>query len=499
MKIMRQLPSFIFSSLLSALGISAGAQGMVPDDSAFVGVYRSGGVDSVTELSILKDHTFCYMFMGGALDMLVAGHWERSDLNKGQLVLQEHRPVREIYLAYASLLGRPGAQVEFNFDGYGLSNARAPVFAMSGSDAQPTTFRPLFHPDKSEWSANYVLPVADRAGARFMYIGDMETDANQQAKRLRVSQYALGNFDSVGFGFDPQQARPPLKMLASLRGSELYINGQRFATKKPLSPDMEAEIHANCIAPAFADPAKPLGHLAASAQHGDANQDQWLRPIRSFYLDPKTVQGVPIFDKNYKSPDLSANDALWQTENTQLLAAYEAAVGDASKLDAFLQITHNIAQQPKRIHQHAPILVQRFAELMVKKNSAGDLASAQKMLHHFTDTIHPHTQAIQNEAAQYATSVIASQGFVIAAAKNDAALGDLVLNQLLGHGADFSQHKNATMLYNMACYHAQQNQKAPMLKAITLARAKGKPAQQFLDDTDFKAFWKDAEFVRALR
>jgi hypothetical protein len=143
--------------------------------------------------------------------------------------------------------------------------------------------------------------------------------------------------------------------------------------------------------------------------------------------------------------------------------------------------------------------VQHFAELMVKINATGNFAATELMLHHFVDHIYPRILMVKDEETTYATSVIASQGLIIAAAKNKPQIGDLVFAQLLGKDFDIRQHKNATLIYNLACYQAIQSNKPAMLEAIRQARLRGKPAQQFMRDTDFQKYWTDADFVTALQ
>ena len=51
---------------------------ITPAESAFVGSYHRGGVDSMSQIVVLNDRTFCYAFMGGALDLFVGGRWQLS-------------------------------------------------------------------------------------------------------------------------------------------------------------------------------------------------------------------------------------------------------------------------------------------------------------------------------------------------------------------------------------------------------------------------------------
>jgi hypothetical protein len=64
---------------------------------------------------------------------------------------------------------------------------------------------------------------------------------------------------------------------------------------------------------------------------------------------------------------------------------------------------------------------------------------------------------------------------------------------------DITTHKNATLIYNLACFYALNHKKTEMLEAVKQARKRGKPVKQFMDDTDFKDYLKDADFLTALK
>ena len=43
------------------------------EQSAFVGKYKKSDHESLSELYILNDNTYCYVFMGGSLDLIRSG------------------------------------------------------------------------------------------------------------------------------------------------------------------------------------------------------------------------------------------------------------------------------------------------------------------------------------------------------------------------------------------------------------------------------------------
>ncbi|MGB1226479.1 MAG: TPR end-of-group domain-containing protein [Poseidonibacter sp.] len=60
------------------------------------------------------------------------------------------------------------------------------------------------------------------------------------------------------------------------------------------------------------------------------------------------------------------------------------------------------------------------------------------------------------------------------------------------------QQKTYKKLANLACYYAL-NKKQSMLLAITQAIKLGKKTEQFLKDSDFKAYFEDEDFISVLK
>ncbi len=482
---------------VSTMGLFSNASA----ESAFVGSYRHGDVDSVSQLFVLDDHTFCYTFMGGALDLLAAGRWKATDKAATSIRLEEIRPTQEMFPVFASTLGRQGGFVAFTFDGYSFSNANSPVFAITSTDAAPTVFKPLFPAGKSQWAGAYVLPPVAREDAKYLFVGDVEVDAYNKPLRLRVTQYELGTQDTVRLGFDQLQARPLLQMTARLSGSMLFVDGSKFGAKSGLSPQTIQEVREACIAPALAAEQASGSELNVARDNGAVERGRVLTPIKHFSLSPSAVQGGPVFGDDYQSADTDGDPiaALMAAETAQLNTAFQSAMGNPKTLDNFLQTAKTIAEIQPRIRKHAATLVPRYAELMVKITASGDMAASERMLHFFIDFIAPHTQPVPDGDAQYAASVIASQGIIVAAAKNSSQLGELVHAKLLGSSFDIHKTRNPTLIYNLACYYSLQNQKPAMLDAVRQARVRGKPTAQFMKDTDFKNYWADPEFLSAVK
>ena len=150
--------------------------------------------------------------MGGSLDLLKAGRWNTGKV-ESTINLREIRPDPPTYPALGINMDRLGpAMVSINFDGYSLSNAISPVFSVTSTDTQPTTFRPIFPNESSSWSRTYALPLMPAETAKYFYIGDIELDKYGKPKKLRMLQYKIGNHDAIRIGFNNIQSDPPMNV-----------------------------------------------------------------------------------------------------------------------------------------------------------------------------------------------------------------------------------------------------------------------------------------------
>jgi hypothetical protein len=194
-------------------------------ESDFVGMYTQRGMESQAQLFLLDDNTFCYTLIAGSLDLIKAGRWKKIT-GEATIKLEEVRPNDQIYPAYGKNLDRLGApMVSINIDGYTLSNAHSPVFALTSTDTQPSTFRPLFPSERSTWSGTYSLPLMAPDKAKYFFIGDVEVNKFGKPLQLRMTQYKIENFDTIRIGYNEMQANPAMKATASLNNSVLDMGG----------------------------------------------------------------------------------------------------------------------------------------------------------------------------------------------------------------------------------------------------------------------------------
>lgn len=276
----------IFTSIaLVSLAVASCTKNESADDSTYVGIYSKSDMESLSQIVLLDDHTFCYGFMGGSLDLLAAGRWRRAEGKQPGIVLHEVRANSVLFPVFAQQTKQQDGMIHFDFDGYSLSEANGPVFATAAEDVQPTVFRPMFDEDKYSWAETYSFPPVDKSEAAYFYIGQIEEDIGWQ--RLHIFQYQIADdIDTIRIGFDSRQASPKLKLSAHLSGNILHVDGQEFGEKSPLTEDILNEVKEGCINPVF----------AADADSGSENKTL-LVPVKDFYLNMNSASSDPIFNQ----------------------------------------------------------------------------------------------------------------------------------------------------------------------------------------------------------
>lgn len=281
------------ASLLVLLALQGSVHALTPAERPYVGGYTQSSVDTQSQLMLLDDNTFCFRFMGGALDMLVAGRWKALPGKDAGVQIQEVRlPQKTVFPAFTK--AAEGQDVEFDFHGYTLGEATAPVFGVSTSAEPPRTLRALFGDDNHSWAESYKLPPMARAAARYFYIGQVEMDAHGKPLQLRVTQYQLpADQGLVRIGFNTQQARPPLNLVAKIQDAQLKVDGQRFGSRDVLPKELVDEIRNVCVSPVLL-PGKPRPRTEDDEDEPRDGPPP-LDPVKTLVLPLSVVQGDVYF------------------------------------------------------------------------------------------------------------------------------------------------------------------------------------------------------------
>ena len=185
------------------------------------------------------------------------------------------------------------------------------------------------------------------------------------------------------------------------------------------------------------------------------------------------------------------------TRVAQMQQAVEDVLGgDTSVLARFQAQAEALAHDPDMAEHAAPFITGGYARLLSGLNSMGRADASVALTRHYLSEVYPHTSGPSDDPSKaYNTSVIASQTLAVAVHRpQDAGLVDAVMTTLVGEQFDPDTHTNATLLYNLACYHALQGDKPRMLRHVAAAMRLGKAGEQFRRDRDFERYWDDPEF-----
>ena len=255
----------------------------------YAGSYSNNSVDTVQQLVLLEDYTFCYAVMAGSLDLLAGGRWQESINPAGGIELRQVKADRTVFPAIINETSAAQGKVTFDFHGYSFADAELAVFAVSDSENPPAVMRPLFPEGKSSWSSSYPLPAVESGKARYFFIGRATQDEGnpQQPPVLAVTAYKLESGGDVSIGFDRVQAMPLLKFHAELRDETLFLQGDSFGNRDALTAELADAVRHDCITPAFSTEQPAMQNLEPGVRQ--------LLPLRNFNLPISAVQGGPWF------------------------------------------------------------------------------------------------------------------------------------------------------------------------------------------------------------
>lgn len=288
MQVISRKPDLVRIALACTLAVGATTAQAAPlADADYVGQYQHGTVDTMQQLVILEDHTFCYAVMAGSLDLLAGGRWKAAANPAHGIELKQIRPDQPVFQVLSLANPQPGNEVVFDFDGYSFSQAESAVFAVSATETPPANMRPLFPEEKYGWSPDYELPAMQASDARYFFIGYAKSDTHPGSDYLDVTRYELGNATRLRIGFDRAQATPPLEISALLSDGELQLNGESFGSRSELPADLAEDVRKSCITPALSEStASPIAGNAAVSL---------LPPDKEIRMGLPAEKGTPWF------------------------------------------------------------------------------------------------------------------------------------------------------------------------------------------------------------
>ena len=266
---------------LTALSLLSTALSAQPISSPFVGSYKSGTVDTISQVALLPDQTFCYAFMGGSLDLLIAGHWQANGANS--ISLKEHDQHIPDFLLRSSP-SEQDAQVkqpQIHFAGRSLARDLSIVFGTSRDQ-----LRPILSNDYNGFESSYKVDVPK--GTRSVFLGRMnrEKEAAREGYAVyRVAEYGVDftQFKVTQVWFNTDATRKRLDLIATLKNGRLLLSGDSrgFARDDQLKPEAINQIKKSCVEPIL----------------NNTHASKWPQPKNEFELELPVQNLKPYFDK----------------------------------------------------------------------------------------------------------------------------------------------------------------------------------------------------------
>lgn len=198
----------------------------------FTGLYRSGGVDSASELMLLDSQKFCFAVSAGNLDMLTGGTWRQTGRSGDSIELQlteQKLPLSDVVMlanpkvsddTLAEAEAQTGSRRILFLTPPALENALGDTNALIafGRTAQaPETFKQIYDPTAgTPMYARIAIPEH----ARYIFVGSPETG--------KLYRFNIGNSRHAKLNPNPQAGRPGMdvRLTFNLSTGELEQYGQ---------------------------------------------------------------------------------------------------------------------------------------------------------------------------------------------------------------------------------------------------------------------------------
>lgn len=155
-------------------------------------------------------------------------------------------------------------------------------------------------------------------------------------------------------------------------------------------------------------------------------------------------------------------------------------------------IYKNLKESPSPT-EHALTVADLFTKLIIIEMKNKDFPAGKKLVMYYIDKLLPLVGAHEK------TTDLSSNGIVLSIYSKDAELSQAIFDKLLGKDFKIEEITNLLLVYNIACHYAINKEKKPMLSAIRQSLNLGMKSQQFIKDSDFKAYLEDEDFISTLK
>jgi hypothetical protein len=229
---------------LALAGLSSAAADATGAPFTGFGRYHGGTVDTVENVLILPDHSFCLTIMGGSLDLVTAGRWTAQG---DAIVLEEIKRTSPLIAADWEPSDRPQdvGKVVFEFDGLTLGGLGT-LFGTSAGDEMPADMQPVFLSEARDLESPHIVSAPTGATTfTIAYPLPLLPDRNvYQALRYRLPQVMPGMGVRLRLSVNEQGARPPFRLTGIVSDGALTLEGEMMG--KPAA--IRAEDRTGCAA-----------------------------------------------------------------------------------------------------------------------------------------------------------------------------------------------------------------------------------------------------------
>ena len=346
---------------------------------------------------------------------------------------------------------------------------------------------------KAKWKVSYSgMPSAKTVFGYIYFTGTAYSEKEFILDRNTMSPvYDLP--DIIAFEWFSQDKKAPF---------QLKVSDSKTVTFQQENKDTEVGLSVEFDQTELTDAFKRL-----SERSNSKNKDTIINIIIQFNrLGENKAQLKVIVEANNQQIELQQHSYGFRsvkgkgqsfTYVNRLKVLYNESINNGS-LDAVLLHINTLAIQPDYIDKKLEYAVYTLTLLLNHYNIQGDFERSKQVGLYYADNVrHLVPQLSDDSTANINHYVLVSQSLVASVKLKDLSYQKKVL-RMLGESVDISTLENSSLLYNLACYYAVRKKKEEMLAAIRQSRTMGKPATQFLADSDFKDYYLDNDFLKAL-
>jgi len=207
----------------------------------------------------------------------------------------------------------------------------------------------------------------------------------------------------------------------------------------------------------------------------------------------KYLNFVLAWTNAYEIMTCGSSNSSNEDDDDKLKAAFEAALQASAGIDDFCEISSEIVQNSLNIRQFSFEFANYTTKLMIHAMQSGNNHDAEKIMRHYVDVLMIHSGKHDK------TSDVASNALVLAVITKNGLIADLVFKDLLASAFNVDSEYNKLLIFNLACYYAQKDERKLLLQAVKRAIQLGAHPDKFMSDADFTNYWGDEDFLHVLR